>query len=199
MPQAENNPVEGFEYKPLTAECWKNFERLFGPRGACAGCWCMWWRLDAAQFNRGKGEGNNLAMRDLVQSGHVPGILGYIDGVPAGWCSVAPRGEFPRLARSRTLKPLDDTPVWSLVCLFVERAQRRKGLSVALIRAALEYASARGARIVEAYPVIPKSGKAADVFIYTGTLSAFERAGFSVAARPSPSRAIVRYRIGGTE
>ena len=71
--------------------------------------------------------------------------------------------------------------------------------SVALIRAALEYASARGARIVEAYPVIPKSGKAADVFIYTGTLSAFERAGFSVAARPSPSRAIVRYRIGGTE
>jgi len=192
---AENLPGK-LECFPLTMERWADFERLFGPRGACAGCWCMWWRQSTAQFNRDKGEPNRDAMRALVAANRVPGLLGYVEGEAAGWCSLAPRGEFPRLARSRLLQPLDDTPVWSLVCLFVARPYRRRGLSVQLIRAAMEYAAAQGASVLEAYPVLPASNKAPDIFLYPGTPAAYERAGFSRAATPSPRRMIVRASLG---
>ncbi|GAG54829.1 unnamed protein product, partial [marine sediment metagenome] len=100
-------------YEPLIPERWTDFEALFGERGAVGGCWCMWWRIKRAEFEEQKGEGNRLAMKEIVESGEVPGILAYSDGKAVGWCSVAPRGQFPVLQRSRVLKPVDDTPVWS--------------------------------------------------------------------------------------
>ncbi|GAB4506196.1 MAG: GNAT family N-acetyltransferase [Anaerolineales bacterium] len=181
---------------PLTPERWHDFEALFGPRGACGGCWCMWWRLTRAEFDRMKGEGNREAMRALVESVRVPGILAYAGGMPVGWCSVAPREEFGALARSRVLRPVDDAPVWSVVCFFVDKAHRRRGLTVALLRAAVDYAAAHGATVVEGYPTDPKKADAPAAFLYTGTVSAFRKAGFVEVARGSPSRPIMRYVIG---
>ncbi len=181
--------------RPLTPETWPDLEKLFGPRGACAGCWCMYWRLTRQQFSQQQGVLNRQGLRSLVDSGTVPGLLAYLEGQPVGWCSVAPREEFPVLARSRILKPVDDQPVWSIVCFFVARSHRRQGLTVQLLQAALEYAAAHRARIVEGYPVDPKEGKAPDVFVYTGLYSAFKQAGFTEVARRSETRPIMRYFI----
>jgi GNAT superfamily N-acetyltransferase len=182
-------------FHPLTPERWSDFEKLFGPRGACGGCWCMYWRLSRTQYDEQHGEINHRNMNALVDSGIVPGILAYASDEPAGWCSIAPREEFPTLARSRILKPVDDQPVWSVVCFFIARSQRRMGLTVKLLQASLEYARENGARIVEGYPVEPKEGKAPDVFMYTGLFSAFKQAGFTEVLRRSETRPIMRYNL----
>jgi len=74
----------------------------------------MWWRLSSAEFERNKGAKNRDAMRKIVASGGAPGLIAYVDGQPAGWCAIAPREDYPWRARSRTLKPIDDRPVWSV-------------------------------------------------------------------------------------
>ncbi len=157
----------------------------------------MWWRLSRTEFTQQHGEPNRLSMKTLVDTGVIPGILAYDGNTPVGWCSIASRSEFPVLERSRILKPVDDQPVWSVVCFFVSRGQRRKGLTVQLLKAANEYAASRGASIVEGYPVEPKAGKAPDVFVYTGLYSAFIQAGFSEVLRRSPTRPIMRYFLKG--
>jgi GNAT superfamily N-acetyltransferase len=187
---------ERFEWKPLTPDTWADFELLFGATGACGGCWCMWWRLPRSQFNKQKGAANREAMKALVDSGQVPGILAFVDGAVAGWCSVAPREEFPGLSRSRTLQPIDDQPVWSVVCLFVRREYRRQGLSVRMLKAAAEYVRSRGGRLVEGYAVDPKGPNAAAPFIWTGVTSAFQQAGFREVARPG-ARRIMRKALKG--
>ncbi len=178
---------------PLTPENWSDFEKLFGPRGACGGCWCMYWRLTRSQYEDQHGIYNRRSLKALVESGSIPGILAYEDGEPVGWCSIAPRDEFPTLSRSRILKPVDDQPVWSVVCFFVARKQRRRGLTVQLLKAAIEYTRSKGAKVIEGYPVEPKTGKSPDVFVYTGISSAFKQAGFVEVLRRSETRPIMRF------
>jgi hypothetical protein len=125
----EQGILSDLEFHPLTRERWSDFEELFGPRGACGGCWCMWWRLKRSKFEVQKGEANRRAMKAIVESGEVPGLLAYVQGKAVAWCSVAPRGHYSALQRSRILKPVDETPVWSVVCFFVIRGYRRKGIS----------------------------------------------------------------------
>ena len=182
--------------KPVTPARWTDLETLFGPRGACAGCWCMWWRLPRAEWNAGREGGNRRALRRLVVSGGVPGLLAYAGGEPVGWCAIAPRREYPRLARSRTLAPVDDRPVWSVTCFFVRRGWRGRGITRALVGAAVEHVRRRGGRMVEAYPVDPRSATAA-AWLYTGLASTFRRAGFREVARRSPTRPIVRKAVRG--
>jgi GNAT superfamily N-acetyltransferase len=177
--------------QPLTTERWSDLERLFGERGACGGCWCMWWRLPRKQFEQQKGPPNRAALRALAESGPAPGLLGYRQGQPIAWCAVGPRACFPTLERSRTFKRLDDMPVWSVVCLFVARPLRHMGISVALLRAAAAYSQRQGATILEGYPVVPRAGALPDAFAWTGTLSAFQQADFAEVRRAG-ARAIVR-------
>jgi GNAT superfamily N-acetyltransferase len=183
------------EFQPLTPGRWDDFVRLFGRHGAYGGCWCMWWRETHGEFEKRQGQGNRRAMKKIVGSGEVPGILAYAAGEPAGWISIAPREKFPALERSRTLKRLDDLPVWSIVCFFVGMEYRNKGIAVPLIRAAVAYAARQGARVVEAYPTLPKKGRLAPVSVYMGILSIFERAGFVECARPSKRKAVMRFLI----
>jgi GNAT superfamily N-acetyltransferase len=151
----------------------------------------MFWRQTKAEFEKNKGEKNRRALKKLVDSENTPGLLAYADGMPVGWVSVAPRQEFVHLEKHRTLKRIDDQPVWSIVCFFVAKGWRRKGMSVALLNAAADYARRRGARIVEGYPTEPGQ-TLPDPFIYTGTASAFRKAGFAEVARPARTRAIMR-------
>ena len=194
MPSNESVP-RNLSFYPVTGDRWPDLERLFGPRGACAGCWCMWWLLPRRDFDRQKGEANRLAMKARIESGEIPGLLAY-DGVdPVGWCAVGPREAYPSLERSRVLQRVDDEPVWSIVCFFVSKSHRRQGLTLGLIQAAVAYAAGHGATTVEAYPVEPKQANMPDIFAYTGMISAFRRAGFIDVARRSPTRPIMRYRI----
>ncbi|MDD4904337.1 MAG: GNAT family N-acetyltransferase [Candidatus Bipolaricaulis sp.] len=180
---------------PLTLDRWTDLEKLFGAHGAQAGCWCMWWRQTASEFAAGKGDRNREALRTIVASGEPPGLLAYAGDEPVGWCAVAPRERYVRLARSRILKPIDEQPVWSIPCFFVARSYRRRGISARLLGAAVEFVRDRGGRIVEAYPIAPASDEYPAAYAYTGLLSTFLATGFEVVARPSPSRAIVRYAI----
>jgi len=184
--------MNNLEFQPLTPEHWDDFERLFGPRGACAGCWCMYWKLPRKEFNAGQGEGNHLAQKAILASGRTPGLLAYVDGVPAGWCAIEPRQAYSGLARSRILAPVDETPVWSVTCFFVDRRYRRQGLTVALLRAVVDYVKEQGGKVVEGYPVEPRQGKSPDAFVYTGLASAFRQAGFVEVARRSETRPIMR-------
>ncbi|HEX8693813.1 MAG TPA: GNAT family N-acetyltransferase [Longimicrobium sp.] len=179
-------------FHPLTPERWADLEELFGARGACGGCWCMWWRLPRSQYTEQKGEGNRRALRALVDSGRVPGILAYADGRPVGWCAVEPREAYPALERSRNLRRVDDEPVWSVTCFFVARGWRRRGVTARLLRAAVEHVRARGGRVVEGYPVEPRRDGVPGAFAWTGFASAFRRAGFVEAARRSDSRPVMR-------
>lgn len=179
-------------FEPAAAERWKDVERLFGQRGACGGCWCQAWRVSRARFKEQKGEGNRAALRRLVTSGTEPGLLAYCGDEPIAWCAIAPRQEYIALERSRILAPVDEQPVWSVSCLFVAKPYRNRGVSVALLKAAVEFAKARGARIVEGYPQELGSGRLPDAFVWTGLAPAFLKAGFQEAARRSPKRPIVR-------
>ncbi len=188
--------IADLTFHPLTPERWPDLEKLFGPRGACGGCWCMVWRLRRADFNKGKGDGNRQALHDLVAEDTQPGVLAYAGGEPVGWCAVAPRADYPALARSRVLAPVDDRPVWSITCLYVARPYRRRGVSVRLLKAAAQFAHERGARVVEGYPIEPSSDPMPAAFAWTGLASAFRQAGFREVLRRSQTRPIMRWECG---
>ncbi len=192
---ASDQSNSSFEFHPLTADRWADFEDLFGARGAYGGCWCMWWRLTRREFEEGQGEGNRKAMHSIVAGGDVPGILAYESGKAVGWCSVAPRETYGSLNRSPVLKRIDDKPVWSIVCFYVDKDQRGKGLVRRLIRAAIEYVRGQGGKVIEAYPTIPKGERMPPVSSYMGFPSMYESAGFVECARPSKRKAIMRYYI----
>src|SRR5205823_14504141 len=96
------------KFEALTPSRWRDLERLFGERGACGGCWCMWWRMKRAEFKLNKGEKNNRALKDLVDSGEVPGIIAYAGSEPVGWCALAPRQNYPLVENSRVLARIND-------------------------------------------------------------------------------------------
>jgi GNAT superfamily N-acetyltransferase len=189
-------PDTSLHIQPLTPQRWADFEKLFGKNGAYGGCWCMYWRIARSEFSRQSGEGNRQALKALVDEGVVPGVLAYLDGEPAGWCSLAPREEFASLERSRTLKRLDDRPVWSIVCFFVGKPYRQQGLMLRLIQGAVAYAAGQGARIVEAYPADPGEKHLPPVSSYMGLVEIFRQAGFVEVKRPSPSHVMMQYEIG---
>lgn len=155
----------------------------------------MWWRLPRRVFSLQKGEGNRKAMKEIVGSGEVPGILAYVGSAPAGWCAVAPRDTFPVLNNSRILKKIDETSVWSIVCFFVGKDFRDRGLTVGLLKAAAAYVKKQGGRVLEGYPHEPKKNRMPAAFAYTGLASAFKKAGFVECARRSATRPIMRLHL----
>ncbi len=179
-------PTAPWTFAPLTSENWSDLEQLFGERGACGGCWCMWWRLTQKEFEAAKGEANRNALQKLVKGRRKLGILAYRDRQPVGWCAVEPREAYPRFDRSRILKPVDDQRVWSVTCFFVHRSARRQGLSVALLEEVAAYVARHGGSVVEGYPVDKIDSPPA--FAWTGTAAAFRSVGFREVARRSPTR-----------
>lgn len=181
-------------FAPLTLDRWPDLEVLFGSRGGCAGCWCMFPRLSRSAWEAGKGDGNKQAFRRMVQAGPPPGILAYRDATPVGWCAIAPRESYPLLARSRVLAPVDDAPVASITCLFVAKSERNRGVSRRLLRAAATHARSLGLRLIEGYPIDKPKGQP-DAFVWTGLASAFRAAGFVEVARRSKTRPIMRRAV----
>jgi GNAT superfamily N-acetyltransferase len=139
----------------------------------------------------GAGDRNRAAMKRLVDQGTVPGLIGYQDCVPVAWVSLGPREGYGRLARSPIMKPVDDRPVWSIVCFFVDRQARGQGLAARMLRAATAYARSQGAHLLEAYPV-DKDERSHPDFMFFGAKSMYDKAGFTEVARRKPTRPVVR-------
>jgi GNAT superfamily N-acetyltransferase len=171
---------------------WPDVQQLFDRGGQVKGCWCMWFRQTAATFRANWGRGNREALRDLVADGREPGLIAYLDGRPIGWCSVAPRADYPRLASSVIAKPVDDTPVWCLTCLYVIPGERGAGVTRKLVRAACAHVARHGGTTAEAYPVDDTLGPVAADDAYHGVVSLLRSEGFTEVARPTPKRPVLR-------
>ena len=194
-PKPRPEEREQLEVVPATADRWGDLERLFGPSGAYSGCWCMYWRISSNEFAANGNAGNRRALEELTAAGRVPGLLGYRGDEPVGWISIAPREQYGRLQRSPKLKPIDDHPVWSVVCFFVHRDHRGSGVAGELLRGAIDYAAGQGATTIEAYPPDHGGERIADASVYMGTVSLFRTAGFQEVARRSPKRPIFRLSL----
>ena len=186
--------VSKLTFQAATSARWPDLETLFGERGACGGCWCMYWRVSRKEFDAKRGESNKKALKKIVKSEIVPGIIAYAGGKPIGWCAVQPRESYPVLSGSRILKPVDDREVWSIVCQFILAPYRRQGISVKLLKAAVKHVKAHGGSIVEGYPTDPTKDQPA-AFVWTGLAAAFLEAGFEEVARRSATRPIMRFVI----
>ena len=183
-------------FEPLTKANWNKFVQLFGNKGACGNCWCMYYRLQKSDYQEGKtDDGNKEAMKELVWEGKPTGILGFYEGQAIAWCAFAPREDFIKLENSRVHKRIDDKAVWSIPCFFIDKNFRRHGVSVELLKGVIRYAREVGIKIIEAYPTTPTQEKLADSFAWIGLYKSFERAGFEIVDRTSKNRPMVRYYI----
>ena len=179
------------EFRPLTPELMDDFGTVLrGNFGA--GCWCMFPRMTEAQTRelrdtRPVSLQRREAMTHLASRERAPGLLAFEDGEPVGWIAVAPRGELTRIVRSRATPPVDDAPVWVIPCITVRKSHRGRGIAVALIRAAVDYAGEHGAPAVEAYPRADGE-RTGDDNAYFGTEPMFRRAGFEAVRELLPNR-----------
>jgi GNAT superfamily N-acetyltransferase len=183
------------EIRPLTPDLWSALEDLFGKGGACNGCWCMYWRIGPEYHKRAR-EKNRSAFRMIVKRGPPPGLLAFDGERGVGWCQLTTRDDLRWLDRARFIECVDDLPVWAISCFYVRRGYRGQGVMSALIGAAVSAAKRAHAPALEAYPVDTARPESTSN-VFTGTVSAFARAGFKVVARRTPSRPIMRHDLKG--
>jgi ribosomal protein S18 acetylase RimI-like enzyme len=194
-------PAEAVEltFAPLTPDRLDDLATLFDQPGDPKWCWCASFRVR----RRAKGvppAENRAVLADAAARDPAPGLIAYRAGRVVGWVSLGPREDFVKLAHWKALAPVDDRPVWSIVCFVVGRQDRGQGLAGALLDAAIGHARANGATTLEAYPADTGGERIPSPVAYNGTLSMFERAGFTVVARRTfhrtpPARPIVRLEL----
>lgn len=184
------------EYEELKPSLWGDVEKLFGPKGACAGCWCIFWRLPKGGklWDETRGPKAKRMLHDLVKKGKAKAIIAYADGAPAGWLTFGRRADFPKLETAKAYKVEDADKVWSFPCFFISPLYRNQGIGRGLLAAAIRAAKKQKAKILEAYPVpLTKEGKKLPAtFSWTGPLKLFEEFGFKIIRRESYSRPLVR-------
>jgi GNAT superfamily N-acetyltransferase len=186
-------------YREVTTRDWPVVAELFGDKGACGGCWCMWWRIERGGrlWEQTKGEPSRRRFKRLIESGRVKAVLAFEGPRPVGWCTFGPRADFPRLETVKAYQPPDARPVWSIPCFFILPGYRGRGVSTGLLKAAVAAARRAGAHVLEGYPVTTtRDGRRiAAAFAWTGGLGAFEKAGFRTVRQSPPTRPLVRRAV----
>ncbi len=179
------------EYHPVTRGRRADLARFSERHGRFRYCSCMRWRLTSAEYTRST-KASRIATLDTLVEADIPvGVLAYLDGEPVGWVSVAPRETYGALERYRALARIDDAPVWSVACFFLDSHVRRQGVTLGLLNAAVAYAHAQGATIIEGYPVAPN----ARLYTYMGSPATFFAAGFVDVTPAGRSRLVMRYVV----
>ena len=184
--------MSDLEFHPLTADRLPHVASLFGQGGDPKWCWCSFFRLRNVDFKAATAASNREVLERAVvttaaEDRH-PGLVAYRDREAVGWVSVGPRDDYQRLQHSKVLAPIDDRPVWSIVCFVVARSARGQGVAQALLEAAIAYAGEHGATLLEGYPVETDGARVPAANAYKGTLGMFERAGFALAERRQATR-----------
>ncbi|GAA4354821.1 GNAT family N-acetyltransferase [Microbacterium rhizosphaerae] len=189
--------------EPVTADRFADAEHALSGGGDGHSCQCQWWMITNAQWQGTSMEEREGMLRAEVDAGPPPALVAYVDGEAAGWVRVGPRTAQVRLARTRAFAesphPFDDPSVWAVSCFVVRREHRGSGLTAELLDAAVAYARAQGAKVVEAYPIDPTAADKRPNELYTGILSTFLAAGFTEVARPKPHLAIVEKAVAEGE
>lgn len=161
----------------------------------------MYFRKPGMSWSNSTAADNRAGLEELAAGELAPGLVCYRERRAVGWVSLGPRTSYERLSTAKLLAPVDEKPVWSIVCFVVSRRARGGGVGHALLRAAIEYARAHGATTLEAYPVASERGRVPGASAFHGTQSMFERAGFEVVEtrqwnEKSPLRPIMRLELG---
>ena len=185
---------EALVTRPLSSDDWPVVEKLFGDKGACGGCWCMWWRLPRGGklWEESKGAKNKRAFKRLVTSGKASGCLAFAGEEPVGWCCVGPRADFPRIKSVKALATEWNEDTWSVLCFYIPSRHRHRGVATALLAEAVRFARAQGAETLEGYPIRikPVGKEVPGVFAWTGIPRLFEKQKFSDVTPPGNSRPI---------
>jgi GNAT superfamily N-acetyltransferase len=175
---------------PLTPERLDDLAELFAEPGDPRWCWCASYRVRRA-IGRVPPSENRAVLTEAAERGPAPGLIAYRDDRAIGWVSLGPREDYPRLAYEKVLRPVDDRPVWSIVCFVIARRERGRGLGGVLLDAAIEHARTNGATTLEAYPVDTGGAHIPPPQAYKGTLAMFQRAGFVEVARRRASAKVI--------
>jgi GNAT superfamily N-acetyltransferase len=175
---------------PVTKDLWSALEQLFGKQGACNGCWCMYWRLGPDYHKRGRSL-NKAELQEIILSNHPVGLLAFVDDIPVGWCQLTPRHELAWLLKNGYGDLNSGTNVWCISCFYIKTGYRRKGITLALVKASIDYAKKAGADLLEAYP--RKSPGS-----YTGYPSTFKKAGFKIGGEVKYGRSVAFIRFKKT-
>lgn len=186
--------------RPLTPDRWPDLEAVFMAKGCsiARGCWCMYYRVSGkgtlTRPSETQAVRSKAALKRLAANDPPPGLIGYRGKTPVGWISLGPREDFAKLERSPVMKPVDDQPVWSIVCFVVPSEYRGQGVARELLAKAVDYAKRRGVKLLEAYPIDKEETPKAES-TWFGSKSMFDEAGFEEVARRKPARPVVRLMV----
>ncbi len=187
---------------PANEASWEELQAVLGTRGPAARCQCQRYKLHRGESFAGfpvEERADRLRQQadcDNPGSNATSGLVAYLGSEPVGWCAVEPRPAYEGLVRNNRVPWADrdedkaDDGVWAVTCLFARAGFRRRGVSRALARAAVDFAHSRGARALEAYPMTTTSAISEE--LHVGTLGVFADAGLTEVSRPTGRRAVLR-------
>jgi GNAT superfamily N-acetyltransferase len=178
--QGRFDGLMGWQTHPVTPDRFEDFADVINRSRRASHCWCLSHRLTAPSIEELGHGSRERAVRALCEREPPPGVVTYHDGTPVAWCSISPRSDIPRLVSSTLIRPIDDLPVWSIICVVVRSGHRRQGATTALLEGAVAWAASQGAPAVEAYPVDPAGERMDLTMAFVGTRSMFDKVGFEV-------------------
>ena len=197
--------TEAMTIVPANQAACGDLQAVFGARGSAAICQCQRYKLAPREaFKSYPAEERARRLREQTHCGTADmtttsGLVAYLDGEPVGWCAVEPRPAYEGLLRVYRVpwegrsEDKTDASIWAVTCVFARAGYRRRGIGYALARAAVDFARERGARVLEAYPMLTQPGD--DITwgeLHMGTRSIFAAAGFEEVLRPTPRRVVMR-------
>ncbi|MGG7508547.1 GNAT family N-acetyltransferase [Plantibacter sp. YIM 135249] len=211
IPTAPSALTGRLEIRPAVQVPWEDVARVFEGRGDPSRCWCQYFAMPRSEWRASTPAGCRSRLQEqLAGSASGRGLVASLDGEPVGWCAVEPRAHLPRLLASRIVTasprppartPADDAEptedgVWALTCFVVRSGHRRMGIATELARAAVEWARAQGATVLEGYPAETERRRTSSADLFVGTVAQFTAAGFVEVARPTPARVIMQHALG---
>lgn len=188
---------------PANEASWEDLQTVFGTRGDPARCQCQWYKTPSSQWRSVPVDERAHRLREQTDCGHpgseqTTGLVAYLDDEPVGWCAVEPRVEYPHLLSTRVpwsgrSEDQTDEGIWSVTCFVVRSGFRRRGVSRALARAAVDFARQRGAQALEAYPMITQpDSEVTWGELHVGSRSIFADAGLTEVTHPTVRRVVMR-------
>jgi len=173
--------------RQLTIDLWPALEELFGSKGACNGCWCMYWRIGSNYHKRSR-ELNKKDFKTIVKKGPPPGLIAFVDNIPVGWCQLTTKSSLPWLEKNYSSGHDNIPDVWCISCFYVKTGYRKIGVTSGLVAYGMKLANRSGVKTIEAYPGNSNSS-------FTGYPSTFAKAGFKYHSHGKYNRTIMRLSL----